>query len=92
VLTALKKTEDSSAILVRLYEWAGKGGDVQIVLPDGATAATLTNLQEQPIGDPLPISAKQVTVPVHPYEIVSVRISYSEPKSSNARPSSFDTQ
>jgi hypothetical protein len=31
-------------------------------------------------------------VPVHPYEIVSVRISYSEPKSSNARPSSFDTQ
>ena len=77
VLTAVKKAEDSNALLIRLFEWAGKAGDVQITVPPGATSATLTNLMEQQEGSPLPLKGTdQVTVPVHPFEIVSVRVDY----------------
>ena len=48
VLTALKKMEDGDALLLRLYEWAGKTADVRISLPEAATAASFTNLMEKP--------------------------------------------
>jgi alpha-mannosidase len=77
VLTALKKSEDGDALLLRLYEWAGQTGSIQITVPKGATAAQLTNLMEQPQGSSIPITnTDQVTVPVHSYEIVSLRVSY----------------
>ena len=76
VLTALKKAEDSDALLLRLYEWAGKTGDVQVSLPEGANSASLTNLMEKPDGAKLSITRNQITVPVHPYEIVSVRVEF----------------
>jgi alpha-mannosidase len=76
VLTALKKTEDGDALLLRFYEWAGKNADVHITLPEGASAASLTNLMEKPAGDSLSIANDQITVPVHPYEIVSVRVEF----------------
>jgi alpha-mannosidase len=61
--------------LLRFYEWAGTDGDVQITVPKGATAARLTNLMEKPLETQLPLKDGEVTVPVHPYEIVSVRLS-----------------
>lgn len=76
VLTALKKAEDSDAILVRFYEWAGKTADVKISLPSGASGASATNLMEKSEGATLPLVNGQVTVPVHPYEIVSVRVDF----------------
>jgi alpha-mannosidase len=74
VLTTLKKTEDSDALLLRLYEWAGKTGNVQISLPKGVSRASLTNLMEKSEDAMLPVTNHQVTIPVHPYEIVSVRL------------------
>jgi alpha-mannosidase len=44
VLTGVKRAEDSNALIVRFYEWAGKDGDVRLHIPKGATAAGLTNL------------------------------------------------
>ncbi len=77
VLTAMKKTEDGNALLFRFYEWAGKTSEVQLTVPAGATSATMTNLMEQPEGSPLTVTRdSKVTVPVHPYEIVSVRVDY----------------
>jgi alpha-mannosidase len=76
VVTAMKKTEDGNGLLIRFYEWAGKAGDVQLTIPPGATDATLTNLMEKPEGPALPLKGTQITVPVHPYEIVSVRANY----------------
>jgi alpha-mannosidase len=76
VLTAMKKAEDGDAVIFRFYEWAGTTGDVQIKVPPGAMSATLTNLMEQPEGSALPVIGDQVTVPVHPFEIVSVRVDY----------------
>ena len=76
ILTALKKAEDSDALLLRMYEWAGKDAAVQIRVPEGMTTATLTNLQELAEGDSLPVTGNQLTVPVHPYQIVSLRVDY----------------
>ena len=76
VLTALKKAEDSDALLIRFYEWAGTTAEVRLRLPEGASGASLTNLMEKPEGEQLPVTNHQVTVPVHPYEIVSVRVEF----------------
>jgi alpha-mannosidase len=79
VLTAVKKTEDSDALLLRFYEWAGKTEDVRIQLPEGASGASLTNLMEKSAGGQLSVTNNQVTVPVHPFEIVSVRVDFAHP-------------
>lgn len=78
VLTAIKKAEDSNALILRFYEWAGKDANVGIRLPKGVTAATLTNLMERPEGKPLQVvNGDRITVPAGPYDIVTVRASYS---------------
>ena len=76
VLTALKKAEDSKALIFRVYEWAGKSGDVKIHLPKGAQGATITNLMEKPEGAALELTGETVTAPIHPYEILTVQVSY----------------
>ena len=77
VLTAMKKTEDGNGLILRLYEWAGKSANVEVHLPQGATAATVTNLMEQPQGSPLTVTGTdQVTAPIHPYEILTLRVDY----------------
>ncbi len=80
VVTAMKKTEDGDGLLVRFYEWAGKGGDVTLTLPPGIVSATLANLMEKPEGWPLPVSdGRRVTVPVTPFQIQTVIIHYPPP-------------
>ncbi len=76
VLTALKKAEDINGLIFRAYEWAGKSGDVTIHVPKGATGATVTNLMEKPEGEPLKVVDNTVTAPIHPYEILTVRVDY----------------
>ncbi len=77
VVTAMKKTEDGEGLLLRFYEWAGKGGNVTLVLPPGIVSATLANLMEKPEGASLEVlGGQQVTVPVTPYEIQTVIVHY----------------
>jgi alpha-mannosidase len=76
VLTALKKAEDADGLIFRVYEWAGETSEVQIHVPGGATGATLTNLMEKPEGAALAITDDTVRVPIHPYEILTVRVEY----------------
>lgn len=76
MLTAMKKAEDSNSLMLHMYESAGKEANVEITLPHGATAAAETNLMEQPQGSPLQIEGDHVTVPIHPYEILAVRVDY----------------
>jgi len=79
VLTAVKKAEDGDALLLRIYEWAGKTANVRIQLPEGATSAALTNLMEKPDGGILAVADHQIAVPVHPFEIVSVLVNFARP-------------
>lgn len=76
VITAIKKAETGNALIVRFFEWAGKGGNVSLEVPAGATAATLTNLMEHPEGGPLSIAGNTLSVPVTPFEIQTVRLDY----------------
>ena len=84
VLTAMKKAEDSHALVFHLYEWAGKSGSIELRVPPGATGAVETNLLEHPEGGALPLSGDRVTVPVHPYEIVAVRVDYPGKETANS--------
>ena len=76
VLTAVKKAEDDKGLIMRVYEWAGKDSTVEFHVPPGATGATVTNLMETPQGDPLTIADNAVKVPIHPYEILTIRVDY----------------
>jgi alpha-mannosidase len=76
VLTAVKKAEDDNGLIFRVFEWAGKQSEVTFTVPPGATAATETNLMEKTVGTPLALSGDKVTIPIHPYEILSLRVDY----------------
>jgi alpha-mannosidase len=76
VLTAVKKAEDAKGLIFRVYEWAGKESTVEFHVPPGATAATVTNMMETPEGSPLAVTGDMVKAPIHPYEILTVRVDY----------------
>jgi alpha-mannosidase len=78
VLTAVKKAEDADGLIIRVFEWAGKSSEVKIKVPPSATSATVTNLMEKPEGPALKVVDDTVTVPIHPFEILSVRVNYSK--------------
>ena len=75
-LTAIKKAEDSDALVFRMYEWAGTASDVKLHIPPGATYAIETNLMEKPEGPHLNLSGDVVTVPIKPYEILTIEATY----------------
>ena len=76
VLTAVKKAEDEKGLIFRVYEWAGKSATAEFHVPPGATAATVTNMQEKSEGDALSVAGDVVKVPIHPYEILTIRVDY----------------
>jgi alpha-mannosidase len=76
VLTAVKKAEDANGLIFRIYEWAGKETTAEFHVPPGATGATVTNLMETPEGAPLAVTGDVVKAPIHPYEILTIRVDY----------------
>jgi alpha-mannosidase len=76
VLTAVKKAEDANGLIFRVYEWAGKETTAEFHVPPGATSATVTNLMETPEGAPLAVVGNVVKAPIHPYEILTIRVDY----------------
>jgi alpha-mannosidase len=75
ILTAVKKAEDESALVVRFYEWSGKEGDVKVHFSAGAEAATEMDLMERPLGE-LGAQGNTVTVHTRPYEIKTLRVRF----------------
>ncbi len=59
-----------------MYEWAGTATEVKLHVPPGATYAVESNLMEKPEGPHLPLSADTVTVPINPYEILTLQVFY----------------
>jgi alpha-mannosidase len=76
VLTAVKKAEDANGLIFRVYEWAGKETTAEFHVPPGATGATVTNLMETPEGGALAVAGDVVKAPIHPYEILTIRVDY----------------
>ena len=54
----------------------GELNELVLNVPPGATGATVTNLMETPEGDPLAVTGDVVKVPIHPYEILTIRVNY----------------
>ncbi len=78
ILTAMKKAEDSDALVLRMYEVAGQAEDVKVTLPEGAGSATVTNLIEQHDGQAVPVAGNVATVSIHPYEILTLKVAYKQ--------------
>ncbi len=75
-LTAIKKAEDSDALIFRMYEWAGEATQVKLHIPPGATSATETNMMEKVEGNALNLTGDTITVPIKPYEILTLEATY----------------
>jgi alpha-mannosidase len=75
-LTAIKKAEDSDALIFRMYEWAGTATEVKLHIPPGATSATETNMMEKPEGAALNLTGDTITIPIKPYEILTLEATY----------------
>ena len=77
VLTAVKKAEDSDALVFRMFEFAGQAGDVKLHIPAGAAGVSEVNMMEKSAGGaPLAVAGDVVTVPIKPYEILTVAATY----------------
>jgi alpha-mannosidase len=63
-----------------MYEWAGKPTEVKLHVPAGAQYAIETNLMEDPIpgAEHLQLTGDTVTVPIKPYEILTLQVAYPE--------------
>ena len=77
ILTAVKKAEDSPALVFRFFEFEGKAAEVRLRFPEAATQAAQVNLMEK---KDVPLSLRDggrgTTVTVHPYEIVTVKADF----------------
>jgi alpha-mannosidase len=78
-LTAMKKMEEGNGLVFRMYEWAGKASEVKLHIPAGASYAVESNLMEKPEGSHLNVSGNVVTVPIQPFEILTMEVGY-EPR------------
>ena len=76
ILTAVKKAEDSDALIFRMYESAGESATVKLHVPPGGASAKETNLMEKAEGSALPLSSDTVTLQIKPYEIRTVEVMY----------------
>jgi alpha-mannosidase len=79
VLTSMKKAEDSNALILRVFEWAGKEGTAEFSVPKGASSATITNLMEKPQGPEITVTSGPIRIPIHPFEILTLRVDYPRP-------------
>jgi len=75
ILTAMKKAEDGSGVVLRFYEWAGREGDAKLALPAGVESVSETDLMERTTG-PLSVRNGEVTVHTKPYEIKTIKVQF----------------
>jgi alpha-mannosidase len=75
IVTAVKKAEDDESLVVRFYEWAGKGTDVKLQLPPGAQQASDADLMERSRSS-LVLRNDVVTVRTAPFEIKTVLVRF----------------
>jgi len=73
ILTAVKKAEDSDALIFRFFEFEGQPATVHLRFPEPASQAAQVNLMEKQ-NAPLALSGggREATLTVHPYEILTV--------------------
>jgi alpha-mannosidase len=78
ILSAVKKAEDSDALIFRVYDATGKGGAMHLHVPQGATGAVEMNLMDAPVAGAavLAVEKDTVTLAMKPWEIRTVKVAY----------------
>jgi alpha-mannosidase len=78
VLSAVKKAEDTNALIFRFYDSNGKGSEAHLHVPPGALYAVETNLMETPVPNAphLTVTNDTITLPIHPWEIRTLEVVY----------------
>ena len=78
ILSAVKKAEDTNALIFRMYDSNGQGSTAHLHVPPGALYAIETNLMETSIPNAphLPIANDTITLPIHPWEIRTLQVVY----------------
>jgi alpha-mannosidase len=72
-LAAVKWVEDGAGLVLRLVEYRGRGGDVQIRLPFAVRSAAKVNLLER-LPEPLEIHDQALRLSLRPWEIATVKL------------------
>jgi alpha-mannosidase len=72
VLTALKKSEGDSSLILRYFEWAGKNGDLEMRFEPAANAWE-ANLMEK-TSKPATVREGRIDAPISPYEIKTIKV------------------
>jgi len=73
VIETVKQAEDGDGMIVRLYECGRTRGEVMLQTNMAITEAWRTNLLEEN-QETLAVDSKNVTIPIRPYAIVTVRL------------------
>jgi alpha-mannosidase len=73
VLSALKKSEDGSGVIMRFFETKGQACTAKITLPEAIKSASVVNLIEDEQRD-IEIKKNKLRVKVGPFEIVSLKL------------------
>ena len=72
-LTAVKRAEDSDALVLRIVEWNGQAQTATVTLREPIRSARRANLLEDP-GESLPAAGRTFRIALRPYEIATVLI------------------
>jgi alpha-mannosidase len=72
-IEAIKRAEKEEAVIVRLYEAHNTRGTVTLTTTLPVKKAYLCDLMESNVFE-LPLSSGEVTLPIHPFEIVTVKL------------------
>ena len=74
-LAALKWAEKGQALVLRLVEYRGQGGEASLTLPDGFHQVEQTDLLERQ-GQLLVVDRGKVTLTLRPWEITTLRLAW----------------
>jgi alpha-mannosidase len=72
-LEALKRSEDGTGLIARIWETHGRNGTVSVRLPDGTSRAQIVNLLERN-PQPLTIEDGKVQLALAPFQIVTLKL------------------
>jgi alpha-mannosidase len=73
MISTVKSAEDGEALVLRIFEYAGRGETVKLTLPQGYETVRRTNMLER-AGGPLPASGGSCEIEMAPFKIVTLRL------------------
>ena len=74
ILDTVKRAEDGSGIIVRLYESKGGERPATLSIPASLSAAVLCQMNEQPL-DTLPVENGKVSLRFKPFQVITLKLS-----------------